>query len=158
MMYEYRGGMFPEYLKTGNAMQFVAPYAEKFCRGRGVDVGAGPWSLPGAVAIDVQDGGDAMRLPDGPLDYVFSSHCLEHLADPIGALHHWKSRIRSGGVLFLNLPSPDMPYWLPQFNRRHLHSWRPADMAQIVRDVGFDRVIHSERDLSWSFQVVGFNP
>jgi hypothetical protein len=30
-------------------------------------------------------------------------------------------------------------------------------MAQIVSDLGFKNVIHSERDLAWSFAVVGFN-
>jgi SAM-dependent methyltransferase len=158
MIYEYRGQIFPDYLKTGNAMQFVAPLALQFCNGYGLDVGAGRWPLPGATPVEMKDGGDAMDLPAGCFDYVFSSHCLEHLKDPIGALHHWKSRIRSGGVLFLSLPSPDMPYWLPQHNRQHLHSWRPADMAQIVSDIGFKNVIHSERDLAWSFQVVGFKP
>jgi hypothetical protein len=29
-------------------------------------------------------------------------------------------------------------------------------MAQIVSDLGFVDVIHSERDLAWSFAVVGF--
>ena len=91
----------------------------------------------------------------GEYDYVFSSHCLEHLVDPVGALLHWKTRIKPGGVLFLYLPHPSMTYWKPQHCRKHLHTWRPEDMAEIVRDLGFKDVIHSERDLAWSFAVVG---
>jgi SAM-dependent methyltransferase len=158
MIYEHRGALFPEYLKHGNAMQFVEPIALQFCRGRGVDIGCGDWPLPGAVPVELRKGGDAYKLPAGPWDYAFSSHCLEHLTDPIRALEHWRDSLKPGGALFLHLPHPSMAYWLPQHNRRHLHAWQPADMAQILRDIGFINVIHSERDLAWSFSAVGFRP
>jgi SAM-dependent methyltransferase len=157
VIFEYKGALYPDYIKRGNACRFVIPFAEQFCVGSGLDIGAGKWPLPDAVAIDVASGGDAMALPEGMWNYVFSSHCLEHLDDPIAALEHWKSRLAPGGVLFLYLPHPEMTYWLPQFNRKHRHSWRPAEMARIVKDLGFVNVIHSERDLAWGFCVVGFN-
>lgn len=156
MIYEYRGALYPEYLKHGNAARFAVPAALEFCIGKGVDVGAGRWPFPGAQPVDVREGGDAMALPEGQFDYVFSSHCLEHLANPVAALRHWQERLRPGGVLFLYLPHPDMSYWRPQHCARHLHQWWPADMARLVTDLGFERVIHSERDLAWSFSVVGF--
>ncbi len=157
MIFEYRGRLYPLYLKHGNACQFITPIALQFCQGRGLDVGAGKWPLPGAEPIDLQQGGDAMNLPSGPHDFIFSSHCLEHLANPIEALEHWKARLRFGGVLFLYLPHPDMTYWLPQHCRKHLHSWKPKAMAHVFRDLGFKRIIRSERDLAWGFAVVGFN-
>jgi hypothetical protein len=142
MIFEYRGALFPEYLKHGNACQYVAPIAKKFCVGHGLDVGSGRWPLDGAVPVELRD--------------VFSSHALEHLEDPIAAIEHWKTRLRGGGVLFLYLPHPAMTYWLPQHCRKHRHSWTPEQMAQIVKDLGFVNVIHSERDLAWGFTVVGF--
>lgn len=152
----YRGETFPEYLRHGNACRFIAPAALEFCKGSGFDVGCGDWPLEGAIPIDLKRGGDAMALPDGPpADYIFSSHCLEHLPDPIGALEHWRWRLRRGGVLFLYLPHPDMIYWRPQHCRKHLHTWTPEQMAEIVADLGFEKVIHSERDMAWSFSVVG---
>ena len=159
MIYEYAGNLYPDYLKTGNACQFITPAALQFCKGDGLDVGASIWPLPGAIPVELRDGGDAMDVPgkDGGWDFVFSSHCLEHLANPVSALEHWKSKLKLGGVLFLYLPHPEMKYWLPQNCRKHLHSWRPEDMAQILRDLGFKDVIHSERDIAWSFAVVGFN-
>ena len=90
-----------------------------------------------------------MSLPDEKYDYIFSSHCLEHLVDPISALEHWKSRLKQCGVLFLYLPHPDMEYWLPQNCRKHLHAWQPEEMWKIVDDMGFYDVIHSDRDLAW---------
>lgn len=155
MIFEYRGSLYPEYLKNGNACRFIAPTAKEFCTGIGLDVGAGRWPLPGAIPVDAKDGRDAMALPSGEYDYIFSSHCLEHLANPIAALEHWKTRLKVGGVLFLYLPHPEMTYWLPQNCRKHLHTWAPAQMAQIVNDLGFFDVIHSERDLAWGFAVVG---
>jgi len=157
MIFEYRGELFPEYLKQGNACRFITPAALQFCQGRGLDVGAGPWPLPGALPVELRDGGDAMSLPEGEFDYVFSSHCLEHLVNPVAALEHWKSRLNVGGVLFLYLPHPDMTYWRPQTCRKHLHQWWPEDMASLVSDLGFKNVIHSERDIAWSFSVVGTN-
>lgn len=159
MIYEYDGQLYPSYLKEGNAAQFVVPAAQHFCKGSGLDVGAGKWPFPGAIPIESGNGGDALRLPEGLFDYIFSSHCLEHLNDPVAALEHWKSRLKwGGGVLFLSLPHPDMTYWRPQFCRKHRHLFWPKDTAEMVRDLGFENVIHSERDLSWSFQVIGFNP
>jgi SAM-dependent methyltransferase len=162
-LFTYRGALYPEYLKTGNAMQFIAPTALQFCKGRGLDVGAGKWPLPGAVVVERGPGYDhssAVNLPDGYLDgkwdYIFSSHCLEHLENPVEALEHWKFKLRPHGVLFLYLPHPDMAYWRPQWCRKHLHSWKPAQMAEILRDLGLVDVLHGERDLAWSFAVVGF--
>ena len=66
-IFQYRGSLYPEYLKQGNAMQFIAPTAAKFCKGLGLDVGAGKWPLPGAHPIEWTTGGDANELPDRPL-------------------------------------------------------------------------------------------
>ncbi|MSU48865.1 MAG: methyltransferase domain-containing protein [Opitutus sp.] len=49
---------------------------------------------------------DARTLPlaDGTLDYLCSSHVLEHLPDAIAALHEWHRVLRSGGLLYLVVP------------------------------------------------------
>ena len=165
----YRGRLYPAYLKDGNAMQYIAPTALKFCKGHGLDIGAGIWPLPGAEKIDPaldiwpnigEWPDDAYHLPSMPegWDYIFSSHCLEHLDNPVRALEHWKLRLRPSGVLFIYLPHPEMEYWRPQWNRKHLHSWTPEQMAQMLRDLGFADVLHGERDLAWSFAVVGWKP
>lgn len=158
MLYEYKGKRYPDHLKQGNACQFIAPMAKKFCQGVGLDIGCSEWPLEGAIPIELKQGSDGTDLAKGVYyDYIFSSHCLEHLANPIKALKHWKSRLGYGGILFLYLPHPDMEYWLPQNNLKHLHSWTPEQMYKIFLDLGFDDVIYSERDLNWSFSIVGVN-
>lgn len=137
-------------------MRFAAPVALQFCRGIGFDVGCGPWPLDGAIPIELRDGGDAMALPELEVDYVASSHALEHIVNPVAAIEHWKTRLKPGGVLFLNLPHPSQRYWQPANCKKHLHTFYPKDVALMLEDLGFVDVIHSERDLSWSFQVVGF--
>lgn len=156
MLFDYKGDTYPVFLRTGNAMQFIAPFAKHFCKGVGLDVGCGAWPLPGAVPIELKNGDDAMSLPWGPWDYIASSHCLEHLVNPVAALEHWKDSLRPGGVLLLYLPHPAQKYWRPQNCRKHLHAWEPKAMAEIVRDLGFVDVIHSERDLAWSFACIAY--
>lgn len=168
ILFSYCGQTYPDYIRRGNAMQHIAATAAHFCEGAGVDVGAGKWPFRDAVPVDIAPGGPqrdgccAMSLPMGPLDgglwdYIFSSHCLEHLEDPVAALEHWRSRLRRGGVLFVYLPHPDMRYWRPENCRKHRHMWWPKDMADMLRTLGFVDVLYGERDLAWSFAVVGYN-
>lgn len=155
-LFEYKGDLYPEYLKQGNANRFITYVARLYCTGQGLDVGAGMWPLPGATAVDLTTGTDALNVPareDG-WDYIFSSHCLEHVINPVAVLEHWKDRLRTGGVLFLYLPHPEMSYWRPQNCRKHLHMWFPEEMAEIVHDLGFKGVLYSQRDMMWSFTVV----
>lgn len=157
-LFEYRGDLYPDYLRRGNAQQFIQTVALQFCHGRGVDVGAGKWPLPGAEPIELSNGETAYELPGAEYDFVFSSHCLEHLSNPIEALEHWRDRLRRGGTLFLYLPHYEQKYWRPQNCRKHLHAWLPAQMVEILRDLGFVRILNSERDMAWSFACVGFKP
>jgi SAM-dependent methyltransferase len=45
--------------------------------------------------------GEAFPLPveDASLDFIFSSHVFEHLANPLGHLEHWYTKLRQGGVI-----------------------------------------------------------
>lgn len=157
ILYEYKGRTYPEYLKHGNVMQFIEPTARYFCKGNGLDVGASNWPLSGAHPVDIKDGVDASNLPDGEWDYIFSSHCLEHLVNPIAVLEHWKTRLVKGGTLFLYLPHPNMEYWRPQNCRKHLHLFWPDDVVEMLKTLGFVDIISSGQDMAWSFCVVGFN-
>lgn len=90
--FRYRGEIYPEYLNKGNAASFILDKAKRYCQGKGLDIGAGCWPLPGAIPIENEVDQNAYQLdhfPDGSLDYVFSSHCLEHLDDWKDALRLW---------------------------------------------------------------------
>ena len=116
MVFEYKGKLYPEYIRNGDAVGHIEKIAKSFCQGKGLDIGGFyGWTLPGAIPINIADkilDYDAYKLPDyDKLDYIFSSHCLEHLADPVKAIEYWKTKLKPGGVLFLYLPHPDMIYW-----------------------------------------------
>lgn len=156
---KYKGKNYPKFQEQGNASQFAIPFAKQFCQGLGVDIGCNrkEWCFPGAIGIDLNffDGNDAYEFQYDKLDYVYSSHCLEHLPDWVTALDYWTSKLKKGGVLFLYLPHYDQEYWRPWNNRKHLHIFT----SKIIRDYMIDReyinIFYSEKDLNDSFMVVG---
>jgi SAM-dependent methyltransferase len=155
----YKDKLYPAIQAEGNAAQYAIPFAKKFCEGVGYDIGCNrlEWAFPGAQAIDLQfdDEWDAYNLPDNKVDYIFSSHCLEHLPDWVGALDYWTSKLKNGGVLFLYLPHYSQEYWRPWNNRKHIHSFVPETIVDYMNDSGYRFVFNSEKDLLNSFMVVG---
>jgi SAM-dependent methyltransferase len=60
-----------------------------------------------AIGIDLEyPGYDGKTLPfeDLSQDAVFSSHCLEHIADYKGALREWFRVLRTGGFMVISVP------------------------------------------------------
>lgn len=55
----------------------------------------------------IDDGAGLLHLPDGAYDAVMSSHVIEHLANPLGALDAWRRVVRPGGHLLLVAPHRD---------------------------------------------------
>jgi SAM-dependent methyltransferase len=53
--------------------------------------------------------GNADNIPASPesLDFVFSSHVIEHLANPLGHLAYWGSLLKPGGVVAAVIPDRD---------------------------------------------------
>lgn len=157
-VFEYKGGLYPDIIRRGNANKYIEPVAKEFCVGKGLDIGGiGDWVFPGAEPVNVliDDGFHAGNIPPGPHDYIFSSHTLEHLPCYVDALAYWVKNLRAGGTLFLYLPHRDMEYWLPQNNRKHLHCFDAEHIADVLETAGLRDVLWSGRDMYWSFTVVG---
>jgi SAM-dependent methyltransferase len=53
----------------------------------------------------ISDGTSLLEIPDESYDFVLSSNCLEHIANPIKALIEWKRILRTDGALILALPN-----------------------------------------------------
>jgi SAM-dependent methyltransferase len=152
--------VYPAFQATGNAARFALPFAKEICVGEGFDIGCNrpEWAFPGAEMIDLVFGTDAMALPDKKVDYIFSSHCLEHLPDWVGALNHWRARLKPGGQLFLYLPHEDQSYWAPWSNRKHFHSFRPKLIRKFLEETGWLNIHVSQRDLNHAFIATATNP
>ena len=155
----FSGEEYPLLQAAGNASQFAVPFAKHICAGVGVDVGfcKDAWKFPGAVGADIEDNSNkyhAHNLPEN-LDYIYSSHCLEHIPDWVGTIAYWATKLKSGGVLFLYLPHRDQKYWRPWNNRKHLHILDAPMVAECMKSYGFKNIFYSERDLNHSFIIVG---
>lgn len=115
--WHYEGRFYPDYLFVGGASFAIERVARRYCTGAGLDIGAGLWPLPGAIAVDLERGPGHGRslddFADRSQDYVFSSHCLEHISDWQAALRAWVGKLKRGGRLFLYLPHPECAIWRP---------------------------------------------
>ena len=79
--------------------------------GNGIDIGCGTDPvIEGVRAFDIDDG-DANHVSNyvkDQFDFVYSSHCLEHMYDPQVTLLDWFSLVRPGGHLFFIVPDEDL--------------------------------------------------
>lgn len=149
---------YPEFQSTGNAARFFIPFAKEVCKGEGYDIGCNreEWKFPDATPIDLTLGSNALSLPPGRVDYIFSSHCLEHLPNWVTALEHWAEHIKSGGSLALYIPHEDQSYWHPWHNRKHIHSFSSTLMRKYFAENAhlWAKAFVSERDLNHSIAII----
>lgn len=129
--------------------------------GDGIDIGGKPdplvlyqelfCQMKSVRTWDWEDG-DAQIMngvSDDQFDFVHSSHCLEHLVDPIAGLRSWLRIIRSGGHLIVSVPDEDLyeqGAFPSTFNRDHkwtftilkTASWsaRSVNVVDMIRDLG----------------------
>src|SRR5262245_10497819 len=77
---------------------------------RGLDIGGGEDCLPNARRFDVEDGhaNDITRYVHEQFDFVYSSHCLEHMHDPRHALLGWWALVKPGGHIVFIVPDEDL--------------------------------------------------
>tara|TARA_R110000787_G_scaffold39265_2_gene98582 strand:- start:6136 stop:6693 length:558 start_codon:yes stop_codon:yes gene_type:complete len=157
---KHQNNIYPEFQTKGNAAQFAIPFAKHICKGYGLDIGAGrrDWALPNSVVVDPEitdwdeeNNYDAYNLPPGPIDFIFSSHCLEHLEDWVYALQIWTAALEIGGDIFLYLPDYSQTYWRPWHNRHHLNIFTPTIIRDFLEDHGYTKIFVSGIDLNNSF-------
>ncbi len=122
----------------GREAQKIAPWAIPYLDGRGFDVGCGdqkvvPWAtgLDRHKAADINSDGRAMpEVASRSLDFIFSSHFIEHCDDYTAVLAEWWRTIKVGGHLVLYWPHPDHYPRIGQFgaNLDHKHDITPDQM------------------------------
>jgi SAM-dependent methyltransferase len=164
MIFEYNGKDYPDHIRQGNHAQYILPVAKKVCQGSyGIDIGANnpDWAFPNAKICDWTQPApwnDAMKIPqyDDRYDFVFSSHCLEHIPDYYGALKEWIRVLKPGGTFFLYLPSVECEYWRPANNRKHVHIFYPDDIVYDLKSLDIESIFKSGVDLAYSYAIYGY--
>jgi SAM-dependent methyltransferase len=113
-------------------------YANTYFVGNGIDIGAGADSLGKykkqfplineVRAWDIDDG-DAQfmeSIENDTYDFVHSSHCLEHLYDPIVSFGNWIRICKPGGHIITCVPDEDLyeqGIFPSTFNFDHKTTW-----------------------------------
>lgn len=136
-------------------------FTNRYFAGRGLDIGGKPDPLAlyrqlFCQMVEVRtwdwEDGDAQFLAsvkDCEFDFVHSSHCLEHLVDPLEGIQNWLRVVRPGGYLVVTVPDEDLyeqGVFPSTFNRDHkwtftiykTRSWsgRSLNVIDIVRGLG----------------------
>jgi SAM-dependent methyltransferase len=113
-------------------------YATRYVVGDGIDIGAGNDSLSlyaeffplmkSCRGWDLPDG-DAEEMEsvlDNTFDFVHSSHCLEHMQNPIVAMNNWLRILKPGGHLICLIPDEDLyeqGVFPSTYNHDHKHTF-----------------------------------
>jgi SAM-dependent methyltransferase len=136
-------------------------FSRRYFVGNGIDIGGKPDPLglyqelfSGMSSVRTWDweDGDAQLLagvPEGHFDFVHSSHCLEHLAEPFVGLRTWLRVVREGGHMIITVPDEDLyeqGVFPSTFNRDHkwtftiykTFSWseKSINVVDMIRDLG----------------------
>lgn len=159
----FKNRLYPEFQGKGNATQFAIPFAMHVCRGVGYDIGCNrvEWKFPDSIPIDpaINSLQHANSLPFdtyGHVDYIYSSHCLEHVSgDWYGTLQYWVDNLKIGGTLFLYLPDFSQEYWRPWNNRKHVHVFTPSIIEDALNSLNLKNIFVSGIDLNNSFMAMG---
>lgn len=148
----------------------------KYTRGKGLEIGAGVQkTYPHFIAVDscrdnvlfgqnirpdiVAEGDDLSMFASQSMDFVFSSHTLEHIDDDMKALREWWRVLKPKGFLTLYLPHK---LFYPNVgtdgaNPDHRRDYMPIDVIDLMKKIGsWDLVENQERneDREYSFLQV----
>lgn len=123
--------------------------------GRILDYGAGLGQVSAAVNAECYDfsgfARDFLRqkgrkVYDSPeaierssFDYLISSHCMEHVANPFNELLFLKSLLRPAGSLVLIVPIEEMPGTPVRSydDNKHFYNWNFQSMTNILLETGY---------------------
>ena len=154
--------------ETSKTKKTWGPLEHSILSGRGIDIGCGLDPLsPNVRPFDLVHG-DANHITHHvheQFDFVYASHCLEHMHDPRRAILEWWQLVKPGGHLFFIVPDEDLyeqGVFPSRFNSDHqatftlskARSWslvsiNVLDLAQslphgqivnlVLQDHGYDR-------------------
>lgn len=159
----------PQGNESGKIVWETTPYV----RGRGVDLGCGANKVwPHAIGVDDYTATrqfDVAMKPDivcdvskldvfgsASMDFAYSSHVLEHIADYHGALKEWWRIVKPGGFLILYLPDEDEYPKVGEKGANPDHKWnvstdRVIDAMKAVG--GWDLVRCEKRNADFEYSL-----
>jgi hypothetical protein len=106
-------------------------FAELYLKGKVIDIGAGNDPVCQSAEIFEIENGDANSITKYRNLYsyntVYSSHCLEHMRDPVHAIAEWWGLVAHDGYMIIVVPHEDLyeqGQWPSLFNDDHKSTFR----------------------------------
>lgn len=135
----------------------------RYTRGVGLDLGCGPYKgFPHFIGVDNRRDKELFGIDfkpdveanvhhltmfaDESMDFMYSSHTLEHLDKPLPALQEWFKKLKMGGYLVLYLPHKKFyPNMGTEFaNPDHKHDFMPQEIVNVMKQVGSWDLLRNE--------------
>ena len=125
--------------------RIYSQFYDLYMNGQGLDIGY-KGEIPDAQpvtanAIGIEKDtpnydGKTLPYPDNSLDFVFSSHCLEHISEPIPTVQEWFRVIKPYGYLITIVPHQylyEKSTGLPsKWNADHKRFYTPSKLLQNI--------------------------
>ena len=124
---------------------------DSYFKGHGIDIGCDDDVLNKNVfknIIDVHaydkkidqsfDAEFCENIEDNKYDFVYSSHCLEHMKDPYIAYENWIRICNRGGYLIVAVPHEifyEKCKWPSMFNEDHKTSWTYEFKSNLINSI-----------------------
>lgn len=161
----------------GNEAAKISWEIVKYTRGRGLDIGAGLYrTFPHFITVDnnidqvlfghpmprpdllVEDGGNLSILANESMDFVFSSHMLEHIEEDrlVKVLKEWMRVIKYEGYLVLYLPDADEYPKVGEAGANPDHKWNVTynQVVALMGHVGaWDLVDYQKRNATNEYSL-----
>jgi SAM-dependent methyltransferase len=83
----------------------------RYFQGKGIDIGCGGDPIfENVYKFDLQQGdaNEISQFVQNQFDFVYSSHCLEHMNDPQHSMREWWKLVKPGGYLIVIVPDEDL--------------------------------------------------
>ena len=147
-------------------------YYRRFMSGMVLDIGCGPDLVVEHAQPFDEEHGDANNILDyiaeESMDCVHSSHCLEHMYDPVQCLQGWWKCVRPGGFMITVVPEENLyeqHLWPPRFNKDHKStfrlggkkSWSPVsfDVLELHKNLPNIEIIQADiHDLNYDRELI----
>ena len=97
--------------ETSKTRKIWTSFENSLLSGKGIDIGCGPDPINvNARRFDIEDGdaNSILNYVHDEFDFVYSSHCLEHMFEPRKTLLDWWALVKPGGYLFIIVPDEDL--------------------------------------------------
>ena len=133
-----KASMYPGYLSSHNAKRGIESFALEYVKGNALDIGAGANPLRGTRSIDNNKEENAYNIleKDNSVDFVFSSHCFEHLDVPNDCIKEISRVLKNDGILLIYLPHPACELWSKKVNENHVSFFGPTNGKKFLRTKG----------------------